>query len=571
MTSNDDQLARPDSHSALPEVELEPTRILDFETEIEEESQGSEMSSGTASFSKSREFQSLLRKRLLAVALIFAVMGSLRFLFSLFVPNSGEGMASGSLAFRALFSLAVAGLLFSNVSLSYRMLRAIEYIFFGVQAAIILASQYYTGLELMSQGNIARVVAFDKNSVSRMIVLMIVYGVLIPNKPQFAARLVFTMALGPILVLAALVAAHADSSILDDFPAGEIAASNALFVVIGAGISIVGAYLLNDLQTELQNVRRLGQYQLGQKLGEGGMGEVYLAEHQLLKRPCALKLIKSGTENNPLALARFQREVEAAAALSHPNTIQIYDYGHAEDGTFYYVMEYLPGLSLADLIREFGPLSPGRAVYILTQVCKSLQEAHRLGMVHRDLKPANIFVSILGGKCDVAKVLDFGLVKVEASDDSPQLTGEYTVSGTPSFMSPEQASGMRNVDSRADLYALGAILYYMITGTPPFEKSNPMALMIAHASETVIPPSQRHPGIPTDLEAVVMRCLAKSPTERYADARELAAALSACECASDWDELQAEQWWLTQAELKESDAEILSRQSSMESNLNRSL
>ena len=192
-------------------------------------------------------------------------------------------------------------------------------------------------------------------------------------------------------------------------------------------------------------------------------------------------------------------------------------------------------------------------------------------MVHRDLKPANIFVSILGGKCDVAKVLDFGLVKVEASDDSPQLTGEYTVSGTPSFMSPEQASGMRNVDSRADLYALGAIIYYMITGTPPFEKSNPMALMIAHASEKVVPPSQRYAGIPTDLEAVVMRCLAKSPTERYADARELAAALSACECASDWDELQAEQWWLNQAELKESDAEILSRQSSMESNLNRSL
>ena len=563
MTTKDNPSAPAVSPSELPELELEPTQVLDFETEIVDSSVGSEMASHTTSLSRSHEFRSLLRKRLLAVALIFAVMGSLRFLFSLFVPNSGEGLAGASLAFRAIFSMVVAGLLCSRLSLSYGMLRAIEYVFFGVQAAIILASQYYTGLELMSHGDIARIVAFDKNSVSRMIVLMIVYGVLIPNKPQFAARAVFTMALGPILVLAALVAAHAGSPLLDGLPVGEIAASNALFIVMGAGIAILGAYLLNDLQNELQNGRRLGQYQLGEKLGEGGMGEVYMAEHQLLKRPCALKLIKAGTENNPIALARFQREVEAAAALSHPNTIQIYDYGHADDGTFYYVMEYLPGLSLADLVREFGPLPPGRAVYLLTQVCKSLQEAHHLGMVHRDLKPANIFVSILGGKCDVAKVLDFGLVKVEENDGAPQLTSEYTVSGTPSFMSPEQASGMSDVDARADLYALGAILYYILTGSPPFEKPNPMALMIAHASEAVIPPSQRYPGIPADLEAVVMRCLAKSPTERYADARALAAALAACQSASDWDELRAEEWWLNQAELKGAEAEILSRQLSV--------
>ena len=247
--------------------------------------------------------------------------------------------------------------------------------------------------------------------------------------------------------------------------------------------------------------------------------------------------------------------------MSHPNTIQIYDYGHADDGTFYYVMEYLPGLSLADLIREFGPLPPGRAVFILTQVCKSLYEAHRLGMVHRDLKPANIFVAILGGKCDVAKVLDFGLVKVQHTEKSPHLTAEYTVSGTTSFMSPEQASGMGAVDSRADLYALGAVLYYCLTGSPPFEKPNPVALMIAHSSESVIPPSQRYPGIPADLEEVVMRCLLKSPTERYTDARELATALAACHCASEWDELRAEEWWKNQAAMKVSEARVHSHQS----------
>ena len=558
MTTNVSQTAQTGFHSDLPEVELEPTQHFDLETDASELSAGSRSVSASSSMSRSSEFQSLLRSRLLAVALIFAVMGSIRFVYGLIVPHSGDGLAIESLGFRALFSWALAGLLFSRVSLSYRTLRGLEYVFITVQAAIILWSQYHTGLKLMSEGDIARIVAFDKNSIIRMILLMIVYGVLIPNKPQFATRVVLTMALGPIMVLAFLVAAYAGHPILDGLPEGEIAASNALFVLIGAGIAIAGSYLLNSLHTELHHVRRLGQYQLGEKLGEGGMGEVYLAEHQLLKRPCALKLIKAGTETNPLALARFRREVEAAAALSHPNTIQIYDYGHADDGTFYYVMEYLPGLSLADLIREFGPVPPGRAVYIMTQVCKSLQEAHRLGMVHRDLKPANIFVSILGGKCDVAKVLDFGLVKVQDSDEGPQLTVEYTVSGTPSFMSPEQASGMSDVDSRADLYALGAILYYILTGSPPFEKPNPMALMIAHASEAVIPPSQRYPGIPADLEAVVMRCLAKSPNERYADARELAAALAACDCTSDWSELQAEEWWQNQAALKAMEDESLS-------------
>src|SRR5262249_10201454 len=158
-----------------------------------------------------------------------------------------------------------------------------------------------------------------------------------------------------ILVLAILLTHHAESAVLDQVPFGDLAASNALFIVLVAGIAVASAYLLNDLRKELHHARRLGQYQLGEKLGEGGMGEVYLAEHQLLKRPCALKLIKADGEENPVMLARFEREVQAAATLTHPNTIQIYDYGHTDDGTFYYVMEYLPGLSVADLVHQFGP------------------------------------------------------------------------------------------------------------------------------------------------------------------------------------------------------------------------
>ncbi len=232
--------------------------------------------------------------------------------------------------------------------------------------------------------------------------------------------------------------------------------------------------------------------------------------------------------------------------LSHPNTIEIFDYGHSDDGTFYYVMEFLPGMSLADLVRHYGPLPPGRAVYLLRQVCGRWLEAHRLRLVHRDLKPANLFVAILGGKCDVAKVLDFGLVKLTAPE-ATQLTADYTVSGTPQYMSPEQAMSVSEIDGRADIYALGAILYFMLTGRPPFDGATPTELMIAHARDPVVPPSQIRLGIPADLEAVALRCLSKKPSDRYAGARELSFALAACASAAEWDETKAEEWWADRA------------------------
>jgi serine/threonine-protein kinase len=232
--------------------------------------------------------------------------------------------------------------------------------------------------------------------------------------------------------------------------------------------------------------------------------------------------------------------------LSHPNTIEIFDYGHSDDGTFYYVMEFLPGMSLADLVRLYGPLPPGRAVYLLRQVCGALAEAHRLRLVHRDLKPANLFVAILGGKCDVAKVLDFGLVKLTAPE-ATHLTADYTVSGTPQYMSPEQAMGVSEIDGRVDIYALGANLYFMLTARPPFAGKTPTELMVAHARDPVVPPSQIRPGIPGDLEAVALRCLSKKPDDRYRDARELSFALAACACAAEWDELKAEEWWAERA------------------------
>jgi serine/threonine-protein kinase len=273
------------------------------------------------------------------------------------------------------------------------------------------------------------------------------------------------------------------------------------------------------------------------------MGEVYLAEHQLLKRPCALKLIKPEAGADPIALARFEREVQSAARLAHPNTIEIYDYGHTDDGTFYYVMEHLEGMSLSDLVRRDGPLPPGRVIYLFRQVCAGLAEAHALGLVHRDLKPANVFVAVRGGESDVAKVLDFGLVKLTKDPGAAALTSDLTVSGTPLYMAPEQATADRSLDARADIYALGAMMYFALTGRPPFTGEGAFAVMMAHARDPVVPPSQLRPGLPEDLERVVLLCLAKRPEERYRDVKTLGQALATCTSADDWDSEKADRWW----------------------------
>jgi serine/threonine-protein kinase len=313
--------------------------------------------------------------------------------------------------------------------------------------------------------------------------------------------------------------------------------------MIGAALAIYGTYVLNGLRLELHEARKFGQYHILDKLGTGGMGEVYLAEHQLLKRPCALKLIRPEAGTDPIALARFEREVQSAARLSHPNTIEIYDYGHTDDGIFYYVMEYLPGLSLQDLVKKFGPPPIGRVIYLFRQVCAGLAEAHTLGLVHRDLKPANIFVAFRGGEADVAKVLDFGLVKLTSDPSDVSLTSDQRVSGTPLYMSPEQAVGDQALDGRADIYALGCMIYFVVTGQPPFQGASSFEVMMAHARDPVVPPSQVRGDVSPDLEQVILRCLAKKANDRFPDVRALARALAACAAAADWDADKAKEWW----------------------------
>jgi serine/threonine-protein kinase len=274
------------------------------------------------------------------------------------------------------------------------------------------------------------------------------------------------------------------------------------------------------------------------------MGEVYLAEHMLLRRPCALKLIRPEQAGNPANLSRFEREVRASATLTHPNTIEIYDYGHTADGTFYYVMEYLPGLSLEELVTRQGPLPPARAVHFLRQVCGALREAHSIGLIHRDIKPSNIFATERGGVLDVAKLLDFGLVQsVEFDSRQAKLTVQGTILGSPPYMSPEQAAGKTDLDARTDIYSLGAVAYFLLTGQPPFVRDTAMQVLLAHVYEPAPPLSELRPDVPADLQAVVLRCLEKDPAKRFPDAASLEKALAACECAGRWTEEMAAAAW----------------------------
>jgi serine/threonine protein kinase len=249
-----------------------------------------------------------------------------------------------------------------------------------------------------------------------------------------------------------------------------------------ARTAIVESDTFRALADEAARPCRLGSYRLRRRLGAGGMGEVYFAEHTLLGRPCALKLIRPEHAGDPRNLVSFEREVRATASLTNWNTVQIYDFGHAEDGTFYYVMEYLEGMNLQDLVDRHGPLAPERVIHFLRQICGSLREAHGIGLIHCDIKPGNIIGCERGGLPDVAKLLDFGIVRsirADCDSDNP----ERPVIGSPLYMSPEQAAGKGRVDPRSDLYSLGAVGYFLLTGQPPFVRESVMKTLLAHMHE----------------------------------------------------------------------------------------
>jgi serine/threonine-protein kinase len=317
----------------------------------------------------------------------------------------------------------------------------------------------------------------------------------------------------------------------------------ALWTGVPVVIATVTSAVIYGLRREVAAARQLGQYTLEERIGQGAMGEVHRAHHALLRRPTAVKLV-AGREVGEDTLRRFEREVRLTAQLTHPNTISIFDYGRTPDGTLYYAMELLDGFDLETLVTIDGPQEPGRVISLLHQAARALGEAHDAGLIHRDVKPANMILCVRGGEPDVIKVLDFGLVTdlgatADAADHDPEL-----LLGTPHYMAPEAITPPIQVDARTDLYALGAVGYFLLTGSVPFDGASPHAILAKHISDPVDPPSKRLGlPLPDDLERLLLECLEKDRARRPASARELAERLAACADSRSWTTEHARAWW----------------------------
>jgi tRNA A-37 threonylcarbamoyl transferase component Bud32 len=313
----------------------------------------------------------------------------------------------------------------------------------------------------------------------------------------------------------------------------------------------VGALVVYRLGTAVTKAREMGSYRLTERLGGGGMGEVWRAKHRMLARPAAIKLIrpdKLGGDDRDIQSTlrhRFEREAQATALMHSPHTIDVYDFGVTADGTFYYVMELLNGFDLETLVERFGPMPPERAVYLLRQVCDSLMEAHEHDLIHRDIKPANICLCRQGRPVDFVKLLDFGLVRPQKQygPDDVKLTAEHEASGTPAYMAPEQALG-DPVDGRTDIYAVGCVAYWLVTGQLVFQCDSPMTTMAHHLNKEPVPPSQCSDlPISKELDGLILSCLEKDPSRRPQTAQQLDALLSACALDKVWTPGLARDWW----------------------------
>jgi serine/threonine-protein kinase len=334
---------------------------------------------------------------------------------------------------------------------------------------------------------------------------------------------------------------------------------NAVWWGIAVAMAAAFSQTIYGLRKAVSDVRRLGQYTLEKKLGEGGMGVVYRASHAMLRRPTAIKLLladRAGAD----ALARFEREVRRTAMLSHPNTVTVFDYGRTTDGVFYYAMELLEGASLDEIVEIDGPQPEERVIHLLEQAAASLAEAHDAGLIHRDVKPANILVVDRGGISDLVKVVDFGLVKDvgvktrgEDAPPEPALTMASAITGTPLYLAPETVTAPESVDGRTDIYALGAVgywlltgthVFWLLTGTHVFDGRSILEVCGHHLHSVPDPPSTRlHAPVAADLEAVLLACLAKRPEDRPATAQVLRERLQACVAAGRWTNARAAEWW----------------------------
>jgi serine/threonine-protein kinase len=492
----------------------------------------------------SGETVEVLRSRLRIVSILFfvgfATFLLYRLLFPWDDPTARDNLLTGMhVSTTVLLGVLAIGLC-RTCPLSAAKLRVFEGLLFGVPAAFFLLLHHAVLLHCAGLSDNP----FIPNLLAAWIMMAFAYALFIPNNWRRALAVLVPITLAPVgLFYYLYIAAPGFRELTSRPEIGGMLMEQPLIMGLTLLACTVGVHTINSLRREAFEAKKLGQYRLKRLIGSGGMGEVYLAEHQLMKRPCAIKLIRPEKAGDPRVLARFEREVRTTAQLSHWNNIDIYDYGRTDDGTFYYVMEYLPGHNIGELVDQHGPLPAARVVHLVKQVCAALAEAHEMGLVHRDLKPANIYSAYRGGKFDVAKVLDFGLAKPSFASEDASLTQEGSITGSPLFMSPEQATGSDDLDHRSDIYSLGAVMYFMLTGRPPFVDDKPLKVMFAHASLEVVPPRSLVPTIPPDLEAVVLRCLEKEPVDRFQSVEDLAAALVEADREGLWDADSAADWW----------------------------
>ncbi len=384
--------------------------------------------------------------------------------------------------------------------------------------------------------------------LSWVAVWMLAFAIIVPTRPS-AALVASLLSASTVPIVASLAMAR---GFLPSVAPLEFFLRVVLPYLLVVLIASVGVRLVYTLGVDLKRALDLGSYQLEERLGAGGMGEVWRARHRLLARPAAVKLIRpevfeaAGQAKQSALRRRFEREAQTTSLLSSPHTIDLFDYGVTDEGAFYYAMELLDGFDLKTLVERFGPLPVERAIFLLSQVCHSLAEAHASGLVHRDVTPANVFVCRYGRDVDFIKVLDFGLVKPETAvhDRDSGSTHHDRIGGTPAFMSPEQALGQAQLDGRADIYAIGCLGYWLTTGSLVFPRNSAMAMAVAHSQSIPEPPSQRSElPIPESFDALILECLAKAPADRPPTAELLAHRLESVVVPASWDRTRAREWW----------------------------
>ena len=368
--------------------------------------------------------------------------------------------------------------------------------------------------------------------------VLLLRAVVVPSRPRRTA-LIAVLAMTPICVTTGL--GYAQTAMPPQYRTVPIV-NAAVWAACTVAVSTACSSVIYGLRQKVRDAIRLGQYTLERKIGQGGMGVVFRARHALLRRPTAVKVLSADRVGEAM-LERFEREVQLTAKLSHPNIVSIYDYGRSDDGTFYYAMEFLDGIDLEHLVELSGPQPPGRVIWILKQASEALAEAHAVRLIHRDIKPANMILSERASLGDVLKLVDFGLVKDLATGASAAASREQELRGTPLYMSPEAVLAPHSVGPASDLYALGAVGYFLLTGVPVFDGANAFTVLGKHAHAAPVPPSERADAVPKSLEAVILRCLEKEPASRYPDASALRDALDACDDVAPWTQSQAKAWW----------------------------